>query len=414
MTTMYLQLRATPVAYAHPYIVCRDVSSKSLSLWACTAGGEPQLYATLEGSVEVLATGSTLFVAPDRVVTDSVYGTKSTVLVHSLPDGRLVDALELGAGFVDVFPGELVAAAKWGNDGRRAGLKSRVIVYGDGDDGKLGALVHPDGPILEIAFESDVPRSVWLMRGFFIQSQVCHPDPTIHLTRLSSGRSPIRRANFGVPPDEDLLNSKCAPVRRGGTYLTGSFVMAHREFVLDFDEHYPRTALRFIDEETLALGWCTLINQDTRWVQYSAATGVVVAYGWMDTDQGMGVIVLDATTGTVVRTAAVGTPKEKCGGQQHCDLTLNGDTLVVVFGHGQLVVTPLETFIADGFVRDGDAGSPVTRTIPCPEFPLSMPRNAKERRSKAHGAWTWMKDAFVADEFVVAVPVKGSDFAILR
>ncbi|KAJ7637505.1 hypothetical protein B0H17DRAFT_1217024 [Mycena rosella] len=124
-----------------------------------------------------------------------------------------------------------------------------------------------------------------------------------------------------------------------------------------------------------------MIDQETEWLRYSAATGAVVAYGWMGIEQGTGIIVLDATTGTVLRAEPIGKPKEKCGVSVPCDLTPAGDALVVVFGDGQLAAAPLGTFVANRFMREGDSGLLVT--IPCPDFALSTPRKSKERRRKA-------------------------------
>ncbi|KAJ6585154.1 hypothetical protein B0H19DRAFT_1108552 [Mycena capillaripes] len=399
---------ATPVAYAHPYIVCHDASSKALSLWTCT--GELQPHASLEG--EASSKARSYIVAPDRIVTESGDGTASTILVHSLPDGQLLDAHALGSGPVYISQEGLIA--KWDEE------RARPEVYGLAENGKLTVLGDLNSPVEEtVNFPSDIPQGVYLTAEAFVQSQVRYRDPTVHLTRLSS--APPRRASFGLtraPPDGIpgvVMNSMLVDAVPIPSPSSPSFVMAHVEQVLDFNEDYPQTALRSIDPQTLALGWCTLIDQRTEWLRYSAATGAVVAYGWMGIEQDTGVIVLDATTGTVLRAERIGKPREKCGALGagvHCDLTPAGDALVVVFGDGQLVVAPLGTFVANGFVREGD--SDLLVTIPCPEFPLSTPKNSKERRSKANGAWTWIKRAFIADGIVVAVPNKGSDFALLR
>ncbi|KAJ7476027.1 hypothetical protein FB451DRAFT_1366631 [Mycena latifolia] len=402
---------ATPIAYAHPYIVCHDASSKALSVWTCT--GEPQLHATLEG--EASSTARSYVVAPDRIVTHSVDGTASTILVHSLPDGQLLDAQALGSGAVYISRKGLIA--KWDDE------RAKSQVYGLAENGKLTALGNLSSPVeeaLDVPSGSDIPQGVYLTAEAFIHSQVRYPDPTVHLTRLSS--APPRRASIGLaraPPDDIpgiVMNSMLVDAVPISSSSSPSFVMAHVEQVLGFIEDHPKTALRSIDPQTLALGWCTLIDQQTEWLRYSAATGAVVAYGWMGAEQGTGVIVLDATTGTVLHAEPIGRPKEKCGALPgagvHCDLTPAGDALVVVFGDGQLAVTPLGTFVANGFVREGNSGLLVT--IPCPEFALSTPMNSKERRSMVNGAWAWIKRAFVADGVVVVVPNKGSDFAVLR
>ncbi|KAJ7455269.1 hypothetical protein B0H11DRAFT_2067451, partial [Mycena galericulata] len=395
---------ATPIAYAHPYIVCHDASSKALSVWTCT--GEPQLHATLEG--EASSSARPYVVAPDRLVTQSVEDTASTILVHSLPDGQLLDAHALGSGAVYISQKGLIA--KWDDE------HAKSQVYGLAENGKLtvlGDLSSPEEELLD-------PQGVYLTAEAFIHSQVRYPDPTVHLTRLSS--APPRRTSFGLtrtPPNDIpgvVMNSMlvdAVPLSSSSP----SFVMAHVEQVLGFNEDHPKTALRSIGPQTLALGWCTLIDQQTEWLRYSAATGAVVAYGWMGVEQGTGVIVLDAATGTVLRAEPIGKPKEKCGalssaGGVHCDLTPAGDALVVVFGDGQLAVSRLKTFVVNGFLREGDSGLLVT--IPCPEFALSTPMNSKERRSKVNGVWTWIKRAFVADGVVVVVPNKGSDFVVLR
>jgi hypothetical protein len=79
------------------------------------------------------------------------------------------------------------------------------------------------------------------------------------------------------------------------------------EQVLGFNENYPlKTVLRSMNAQTLTLGWCMLIDQQTEWLQYSAATGAVVAYGWMGVEEGTGVIVLDdACQGAVIPTRLV-------------------------------------------------------------------------------------------------------------
>ncbi|KAF8180932.1 hypothetical protein K438DRAFT_1768122 [Mycena galopus ATCC 62051] len=401
---------ATPIAYAHPYIVCHEASSKALSVWTCT--GEPKLHATLEGEASSTVRSSYV-IAPDRIVTQCVDGTASTVLVHSLPDGQLLDAHGLGSGAVYISQKGLIAT--W--DDQRA--KSQV--YGLAENGRFTALCDLGNPVEALVSPSgsNIPQGVYLTAEAFIHSQVRYPDPTVHLTRLSS--APPRRASFGLtrtPPDDIpglIMNSMLVDAVPISTSSSPSFVMAHVEQVLGFSENHPKTALRSTSAQTLALGWCTLIDQQTEWLRYSAATGAVVAYGWMGVEEGTGVIVLDATTGAVLRAEPIGKPKEKCGALGagvHCDLTPAGDTLVVVFGDGQLAIAPLGTFVANGFVREGNSGLLVT--IPCPEFALSTPMNSKERRSKVNGAWAWIKRAFVADGVVVVVPNKGSDFVVLR
>jgi hypothetical protein len=305
--------------------------------------------------------------------------------------------------------------ARWDDE------RAKSQVYSLTENGKFTTLGDLGSPVeaLDSPSGSDIPQGVYLTAEAFIHSQVRYPDPTVHLTRLSS--APPRRASFGLtraPPDDIpgvIMNSMLVDAVPISSSSSPSFVMAHVEQVLGFNENYPKTALRSTNAQTLALGWCTLIDQQTEWLRYSAATGAVVAYGWMGVEEGTGVIVLDATTGAVLRAEPIGKPKEKCGALGagvHCDLTPAGDTLVVVFGDGQLAVAPLGTFVANGFVREGDSGLLVT--IPCPEFALSTPMNSKERRSKLNGAWAWIKRAFVADGVVVVVPNKGSDFAVLR
>ncbi|KAJ7918508.1 hypothetical protein B0H13DRAFT_2435775, partial [Mycena leptocephala] len=398
---------ATPIAYAHPYLVCHDASSKALSVWTCS--GEPQLHATLEG--EASSSGRSYVVAPNRIVTQSVDDMASTFLVHSLPDGQLLDALPLGLGAVYISRKGLIA--KW--DEKRA----RSQVYGIAENGKFTLLGNLSSHVEEASDSpsgSDIPYGVYLTAEAFIHSQVRHPDPTVYLTRLSS--APLRRTSIGLtraPPGDNpgiVMYPMLVDAVPIFSSSSPSFVMAHGERLFDFNEDHPKTAVRSIDPQTLALGWCTLIDQQTEWLRYSAATGAVVAYGWMGVEQGTGIVVLDATTGTVLRAEPIGKPKEKCGAGEHCDLMPAGDALVVMFPDGQLAVVPLGTFVANGFVREGDSGLLVT--IPCPEFVMSTPRKSKERRSKANGAWTWIKHAFVADGVVVVVPNKGSYFAVLR
>ncbi|KAJ6492633.1 hypothetical protein DFH09DRAFT_359078 [Mycena vulgaris] len=397
---------ATPINYAHPYIVCHNASSKALSVWTCT--GEPQLHATLEG--EASKNVRSYVIAPDRIVTQSVDGLASTILVHSLPDGQLLDAHALGSGAVHISRKGLIA--KWDEE------RAKSQVYGLAENGKLTVL-YDLSSLVEEALDSlpgsDIPECVYLTAEASIHSQVRYPDPTIHLTRLSN--APPRRASFGLtraPPDDIPVHSMLVDAVPISSSSSPSFVMAHVEQVFGFTEDHPKTVLRSIDPQTLALDWCTLIDQQTKWLRYSAATGAVVAYGWMGVEQGTGVIMLNATTGTVLRAEPIGKAKEKCGTGWgvHCDLTPAGDALVVVFPDGQLAVAPLGNFVANGFVREGDSGLLVT--IPCPEFALSTPRNSKERRSKVNGVWAWIKRAFVSDGVVVVVPKKGSDFAVLR
>ncbi|KAJ7039739.1 hypothetical protein C8F04DRAFT_1392037 [Mycena alexandri] len=379
---------ATPVAYAHPYIVCHNGSSKSLSLWTCT--GEPLLYATLEG--EESSAARSHVVAPDRIVTQSVYDLQSTILVHSLPDGQLLDVLALGSGVVQLFPGGFVA--KWGDRGED--LRGNSQAYGLAENGKL------------------TTPAIWTALWKTYTFHPIHPKPSIlWQMHLSIHKYTIPNPLLAGARPDHMPHAVINPMLRGAVPTSSPlFVMAHHESVFGVDELYPKTALCSLDAQTLALSWCTLIGQRTRWLRYSACTATVVAYGWMDIKQGMGVIVVDTTTGTVLRTESIGTPKEKCGPWVHCGLTPSEDTLVVVFGDGQLVVMPLATFIANGFAREGDDMSPVT--IPCPEFALSTPRKAKEKRSKAHGMWIWMRRVFIADRVVVVVPTKGSEFVILR
>ncbi|KAJ7239864.1 hypothetical protein C8J57DRAFT_1372221, partial [Mycena rebaudengoi] len=333
---------ATPIAYTHPYIVCHEASSKALSVWICT--GEPKLHATLEGEASSTVRSSYV-VAPDRIVTQSVDGTASTILVHSLPDGQLLDAHALGSGVVYISQKGLIT--KWDDE------RAKSQVYGLTENGKFTALGDLCSPVeaLDSPSESDIPQGVYLTAEAFIHSQVRYPrsHPSFGLTR--------------APPDDIpgvIMNSMLVDAVPISSSSSPSFVMAHVE-------------------------------------------------------QGTGVIVLDATTGAVLRAEPIGKPKEKCGALGagvYCDLTPAGDALVVVFGDGQLAVAPLGTFVANGFVREGDSGLLVT--IPCPEFALSTPMNSKERRSKVNGAWAWIKRAFVADGVVVVVPNKGSDFAVLR
>ncbi|KAJ7786826.1 hypothetical protein B0H14DRAFT_3506405 [Mycena olivaceomarginata] len=298
---------ATPIAYAHPYIVCHEASSKALSVWTCT--GEPKLHATLEGEASSTVRSSYV-VAPDRIVTQNVDGTASTILVHSLPDGQLLDAHALGSGAV------------WDNE------RAKSQVYGLTENGKfttLGDLASPV-EVLDSPSGSGIPKA------------------SISPQKLSSIRNaPLRRASFGLtraPPDDIpgvIMNSMLVDAVPISSSSSPSFVMAHVEQVLGFNENCPKTALRSTNAQTLALGWCTLIDQQTEWLRYSAATGAVVAYGWMGVEEGTGVIVLDATTGAVLRAEPIGKPKEKCGALGagvHCDLTPAGDALVVVFGDG--------------------------------------------------------------------------------
>ncbi|KAJ7680749.1 hypothetical protein DFH06DRAFT_1464886 [Mycena polygramma] len=405
-STMTTISDATPIAYAHPYIVCNDTSSKALSLWTCI--GAPQLYVTLEG--EALTTPrlrDSCVVAPDRIVTQRVDGRGgSTILVHSLPDGQLLGTHALGQGAVHISRQGLIA--KWDDK------HGKCEVYSLAENGNLTVLKDLSSPEerVDCLFESHIPDSVYLTAESHIHSRVRYPDPTVYLTRLSSGLH--RQANFGLvreTPDDvpdDTMNSMLVDAT---PVSSSAFVMAHVEQVCDFNEDHPKTVLRWIDSKTLALGWHTLINQKTEWLQYSAATNGVVAYGWMGIEQGTGVIVLDATTGAVLRAEPIS--RKPSGGGVHYDLTPAGDTLVVVFGDGRLAVTPLGAFVANGFVREGHSGALVT--IPCPELDLSTPKNSKERRDKArNGTWNWIKRAFVADGVVIAVPDNRPGFAILR
>ncbi|KAJ6507151.1 hypothetical protein C8R47DRAFT_1209091 [Mycena vitilis] len=415
MTTIF---DATPIAWARPYIVCHDASSKTLSLWTCT--GEPKLHVILQG--ESCSTAprvrESYVVAPDRLVMQRVDDMAVTVLVHSLPDGQLLDTCALGPGAVRVSRQGLIA--KWENE------LGKWQVYTLAENGKLTVVEDLSSPAEERKPDlsaSHIPDSVYLTAETFIQSQVRHPDPTVHLTRISSGTP--RSTSFGLAREipENMpgvvMNSELIDAISISSPTSSAFVMAHEERVWGFNEHYPKTALRSVHPQTLSLGWCTLINQQTEWLRYSAATGTVVAYGWMgmkkDTDVpiGNGIVVLDATRGTILRAESIGMPKKKCSGNVHCDLSPSGDTLVVVFEDGQLAVAPLATFVANGFAREGDGGALVT--IPCPEFTLSTPKNSRERRDKAHsGTWKWIKRVFVADGFVAVAPSRGTDFGILR
>ncbi|KAJ7820911.1 hypothetical protein B0H14DRAFT_3734614 [Mycena olivaceomarginata] len=276
----------------------------------------------------------------------SVDGTESTILVHSLPDGQLLDAHALGSGAVYISQKGLIA--RWDDE------RAKAQVYGLTESGKfttLGDLGSPvealDSP-LRIRYP---PRRLSYRRSFHPFASTLPPDPTVHLTRLSS--APPRRASFGLmraPPDDIpgvVMNSMLVDAVSISSSSSPSFVMAHVEQVLGFNENHPKTALRSTNAQTLALGWCTLIDQQTEWLRCSAATGAVVAYGWMGVEEGIGVIVLDAATGAVLRAEPIGKPKEKCGALGtgvHCDLTPAGDALVVVFGDGQLAVCPAGDF----------------------------------------------------------------------
>ncbi|KAJ7680797.1 hypothetical protein DFH06DRAFT_1315537 [Mycena polygramma] len=408
---------ATPIAWARPYLVCHDTSSKTLSLWTCT--GDPKLHVILEGETSTTPRlRESYVVAPDRVIMQRVDDMAVTILVYSLSDGQLLDAYALGPGAVSISRQGLIA--KWENE------RGKWQVYTLAENGKLTVVEELSSPAEERhsnLSESHIPDSVYLTSETFIQSQVRHPDPTVHLTRISAGTP--RRTSFGLAreiPDDMLgvvMSSELIDAVPISSSTSSAFVMAHVERVWGFNEYYPKTALRSIDPQTLVLGWCTLITQQTEWLRYSAASGIVVAYGWMGMKQdtevpmGKGIVVLDATTGAILRTESIGMPKKKCSGNVHCDLTPSGDELVVVFEDGQLAVAPLDTFVAKGFAREGDSGALVT--IPCPEFALSTPKNSRERRDKAHdGAWKWIKRVFVADGFVVVVPNRGTDFGILR
>ncbi|KAJ7140070.1 hypothetical protein C8R43DRAFT_955123 [Mycena crocata] len=342
-------------------------------------------------------------VAPDRIVTQSVDGSASTILVHSLRNGQLLDTHALGSGAVYVSKEGLIAS--WDDKG----VKSQV--YSLTENGKFTVLEYLSSHVeerLHLSSGSDIPQGVYLTTEAFIHSQVRYPDPTVHLTRISS--APPQRTSFSLarPPPNDIpgvvINSMLVDSVTISSSSSPSFVMAHVEQVLDFNEDCAKSALRSIDAQTLELRWCTLIDQQTEWLRYSAVTDVLVAYGWMGVEKSTDIIVLDATTGTVLRAEPIGKPRENCGATGagvHCDLTPAGDALVVVFGNG-LAVAPLGTFVANGFVREGD------------KFPLSKPINSKERRSKANVTWAWIKRAFVGDGILVVVPNRGSDFAVLR
>ncbi|KAJ6526892.1 hypothetical protein DFH09DRAFT_1414829 [Mycena vulgaris] len=152
---------------------------------------------------------------------------------------------------------------------------------------------------------SDIPEYVYLSLHTFVTS--------FGLMRAPLDDIPVHSMLVDAVP----ISSSSSP----------SFVMAHMEQVFGFTEDHPKTVLRSINPQTLALDWCTLIDQQTKWLRYSAATGAVVAYGWMGVERDTGVIMLDATTGTVLRAEPIGKPKEKCGTGWgvHCDLTPAGD-----------------------------------------------------------------------------------------
>ncbi|KAJ7792758.1 hypothetical protein B0H14DRAFT_2623528 [Mycena olivaceomarginata] len=231
-------------------------------------------------------------------VTQSVDGTASTILVHSLPDGQLLDVHALGSGAVYISQKGLIA--RWDNE------RAKSQVYCLTENGRFTTLGDLGSPVeaLDSPSGSDIPQGVYLTAEAFIHSQVRYPDPTVHLTRLPS--APPRRASFGLthaPPDNIpgvVMNSMLVDAVPISSSSSPSFVMAHVEQVLGFNENYPKTALRSTNAQTLALGWCTLIDRQTEWLQYSAAKGAMVAYGWMGVEEGTGVIVLDAATGAVL------------------------------------------------------------------------------------------------------------------
>ncbi|KAJ7643678.1 hypothetical protein FB45DRAFT_895738 [Roridomyces roridus] len=405
MTTV--SIGTSPIAHAHPYVACHDQSSNVLSLW--TFGEEPLLHATIEDQVSRNIRPHA--VSADRLLTQSIDDDgKSTILVHSLSDGRILSSYPLGSGAVYISREGFIA----GCDER-----AKLHVYELAADGQLA---ERELRGQAASNSSDIPQAVHLTADVLIHSQVRHPDPTVHLTRLSPD-APPSQASFPLtrtPPDDIpgvvmnsmLVNSLAIP-------SSSTFITAHVEQVLDFTEDCPKTALRCIDAETLALGWCTLIDQHTEWLRYSTVgRGVVLAFGLLGTEEGAGLIALDATTGTILRTERIGLPPNKCGslpnavGGVHCDLTPSGDRVVVLFGDGQISSVSVETFLASGFVRDGESG--LLMTSPCPEIPLSTPTNAKERRGKTNGAWTWINRAFVTEGGVVVVPNKGTDFVVLK
>lgn len=418
---------AAPIAYTHPYLVCHDASSSTLSVWTCTGESSqlPQLQATLEGLVSRTARPHVF--ALDRLVTHSVNDTESTVLVHSLPDGRLLDQQVL----IPRGSNDTLYISESGFIAVR-GDADKAQVYKLSDGGKLSALgdlsnhVKEDlgSVVQDTPRSSDLPNGVYLTADCFIQAYVRYPSPIVHITLQSTGTGSSanrRHAEFGltrtIPSDLPDATMHSMLIDSVPIQSSSAFVMAHVEQVLGFNEEHPKTALRSVDSETLARNWCTLIDQRTKWLRYSQATGFLVAYGCTGIE-GDGIVVLDAMTGSVLREEPIGKPAQKCGALGagvHCDLTPGGDELVVVFGDGQLAVVSLASFVMSGFPRESGESDSVLVTIPCPEFTMSTPVNAKEKRSKANGAWSWIKRAFVVDgNMVVVVPEKGSDFAVLK
>lgn len=276
-------------------------------------------------------------------------------------------------------------------------------------------------------------------------------DSTVHLVRWCSTRSsqtlsPLAHVDY--PARQMVIESDINYHYRLHAHIyiasTDEMIFAHCETPSDRGNYAPVTIVRCIDARTLALRWSTPICQELAKLRYTTLLdGLLVAVGgtWdaigrrrveaegSDRFVHEGVIVLDAHTGTVLRTDYLGPPSISCG-QNHlrgfCDVSSTGEDIVVAYGDGQIAARSLQEFVRSGFLRQDSAlvdDTPSLVNLPLITMSCSVGaafdgsnsrRRAKVRRHKAKGTWDWASDAHVGKETVVFIPRRTGGFVVVK
>lgn len=454
--------------YQHPFLITYNQSSKTMTIWNTDVENQS---VDLEGAI-YYPFRKCCYIHSDRVIVWSSISEsysynmdQSVVGIYSIPSGARLDSLSL--------PSCLSSHGGHSNymghsDGRIAIWISEnhdeygyIRLYSLTDEGKLHRLHDLYPPVLPSSLQDVSPlRMVEIVPlsmlhftpDFFIGCLTpLLSDSTVHLVRWSStkaSQTPSSLAHVDFPARQAIIESDIDYhyLLYGHIYIASrdEIIFAHYETPSDRGDYAPITILRCVHAQTLALRWSTPIFQKLDKLRYvSLFDGLLVAIGWTwDAQERQrveeagrddfvhdGVIVLNAHTGTVLRTDYLGPPSIPCG-QNHlrgfCDVSPTGEDIIVAYGDGQLAIRSLPDFVKGGFLRqevveDGDILGLVKVpliTRPCTVGDTfdgsNSRRRAKVRRHKERGTWEWASDALVGNGTVIFVPRRTRGFVVVK
>ncbi|KAF8803406.1 hypothetical protein BYT27DRAFT_7195706 [Phlegmacium glaucopus] len=448
-TAHFIQHNSQPTHYIHPYLFTHDSESTcEVYIWS---SDDNSLYSTLE---EAMADPREHhLIGTDRLLSlTNVSGSYklSEILIHSLPEGDLIDSMPVGpldssgsegnSSFLGVLEGNI---AIWRNTGANGGHGVIEIYNLSTELGKLSlsdTLLPPQG---YASLESrDVP-------GTFFPPKAIHISPhefigvevsidkfpsSIVVSRHTSSSNLSRQKqislNFSAPtlpyPNADMCSTLC-----GDLYLPihNELIMAHYEFPVGGSDPNPRTAIRCLEFDTLELKWCIILSEITCKVRYIPGLDAILSVGngftQVPAEDGtmkqviphLCITILDPSTGHSRASHVVGDPERCCGylvwndaAGISCDLTASGEEIAMIFGDGQSAVIPVEQLLESGFPRLED-GKIITTE--CPAIEPSVPSNEKQQNDLQNGNWHWVQQTFWGDKGVILQPTRGKGFAAL-